>query len=69
MKSTPSFRKVWGVPLLLSALTLIGLLSALLGEHVVWKTMGWLSLTVPVAAGLWLARPRKEVQRPVSRTF
>lgn len=66
MKSPSAFRKVWGAPLLLSVLTLIGLLSALLGEHAVWKTAGWLSLAVPVATGLWLARPRNEAQRPPS---
>jgi hypothetical protein len=67
MKSTPSFRKVWGAPVLLSVLSLLGLLFALLGEHAAWKTAGWLSLTAPVATGLWLARPRSETRRPATR--
>ena len=51
--------KVWRAPLALAALTLFGLVSALLGEEEVWKALAWISLGVPVAVGLWLARPRR----------
>jgi hypothetical protein len=53
-------RTIWTIPLLLAALTLFGLLSALLGTGV-WHALGWLALAVPVmvvaAAGL-RRRPR-----------
>jgi hypothetical protein len=50
---------VWGVPLILGALSGIGLLSALLGEHFAWKALCWLTLSVPVVVGAWFARPRE----------
>ncbi|MDR5813488.1 hypothetical protein QCE62_07790 [Caballeronia sp. LZ033] len=44
-------RKIWTIPLLLAALTLFGLLSALLGTGV-WHALAWLALAVPVAVVL-----------------
>lgn len=40
--------RVWGVPTALAVLIVLGLLSALLGEHVIWKAIGWVALGVPV---------------------
>jgi hypothetical protein len=55
MSKTPHFRKVWSIPILLAALSLVGLLSALLGEHLAWKALAWITLTVPIVVGLWYA--------------
>lgn len=50
------FLRVWGAPLLIAALTLFGLLAALLGTGI-WHWMAWAALAVPVAVGLrfWVA--------------
>jgi hypothetical protein len=61
MSQTPHFRKVWLIPILLFALSVVGLLSALLGEHLVWKALAWLTLAVPVAVSLWYACFRRHV--------
>jgi hypothetical protein len=39
---------VWRWPLLLAGLTVLGLLSALLGQHGVWFWLSWLTLSVPL---------------------
>jgi len=60
MQGPSPFRKVWGAPLLLAALTLFGLLAALLGTGI-WHWASWLTLTVPIAVMGWYCRPgRKE---------
>jgi hypothetical protein len=59
MMPASTHRKVWGVPSVLAALTLAGLLSALLGEDPVWKALAWTCLSAPVAVGLWFAWRRK----------
>lgn len=44
-----TFYHVWKFPLLLAALTLFGLLSALTGTGI-WHILSWITLVVPVAA-------------------
>lgn len=52
-------RQIWGMPLLLAALTLFGLLAALLGDGI-WRWLSWLALSVPVVMGLYCAiRPSR----------
>ncbi|MDR5820245.1 MULTISPECIES: hypothetical protein [unclassified Caballeronia] len=51
-------RKIWTIPLLLAALTLFGLLSALLGTGV-WHALAWLTLAVPVAVVLAVGLRRR----------
>jgi len=46
------FLKLWGAPILLGVLTLIGLVSALLGDGI-WDTLSACALGAPVAAGAW----------------
>jgi len=46
------FLKLWGIPLLLGVLTIIGLVSALLGDGI-WDIVSAFALGVPVLAGLW----------------
>jgi hypothetical protein len=46
------FRKVWGAPVLLGAMGLIGLISALVGDGVM-DAVSYLLLAVPVAVIAW----------------
>ena len=39
---------VWRWPLALSVLTLVGLVSALLGEGGVWWGLSWIALAIPL---------------------
>lgn len=40
-------KKVWGIPVLLSLITLFGLLAALLGTGACW-VLAWLAMAVPL---------------------
>jgi hypothetical protein len=40
---------VWRWPLLLAVLTVVGLVSALLGEGGVWWGLSWVALAIPLA--------------------
>lgn len=46
------FRKVYGPALMLAAITMYGLLSALLGDGV-WDALSWVTLTVPLIVIAW----------------
>lgn len=52
------FMKLWGMPILLGMLTVIGLLSALFGDGV-WDALSAVTLGVPVAVGAWFSLRRK----------
>lgn len=55
-----SFKKVWGIPVILAVLTCFGLLSALLGTGA-WHWASWLCLAIPLLTGIgYWARPRKK---------
>jgi hypothetical protein len=54
-RSTPSFWKIWLVPLILVIVTLSGLLSALLGVQIAWKAASWIGLGIPIAVIGWFA--------------
>nr|WP_294875523.1 hypothetical protein [uncultured Pedobacter sp.] len=41
------FFKVWGIPILLGVITIIGLLSAIMGVGV-WHIVSWIALSIPV---------------------
>jgi hypothetical protein len=47
MKTKDIFFKVWGMPVLIAALSIFGLLSALLGDNI-WDVLSWMSLGVPL---------------------
>ncbi|OOG48715.1 hypothetical protein [Rhodanobacter sp. C01] len=68
MSKTSHFRKIWSMPLLLAVLSLVGLLSALLGEQLAWKALAWITLAVPIVVGLWYAclRQRAKVRKMFS---
>lgn len=40
---------VWRWPLLMAVLTVVGLVSALLGEGGVWWGLSWIALAIPLA--------------------
>lgn len=44
-----SYLRVWLWPIPLAALTMFGLLSALLGQHDVWHWVAWIALSIPLA--------------------
>jgi hypothetical protein len=46
------FLKLWGMPILLGLLTILGLLSALLGDGI-WDIVSAFALGLPVAVGAW----------------
>ena len=46
------FRRVFGIPLLLAAITVFGLLAALLG-HGLWHVLSWIALSIPIVVIAW----------------
>lgn len=52
------FMRLWGAPILLAILTIIGLLSALLGDGV-WDALSAFTLGVPVLCCAWYGLRRK----------
>ncbi|WP_321942157.1 hypothetical protein [Paraburkholderia tropica] len=46
-----TFRFVWDIPILLAALTVFGLLAALLGTGF-WHGLAWLALAIPILVGV-----------------
>lgn len=48
MRSSSRFRRLWAVPILLAFLTIVGLISALLGDGI-WDALSWVTLVVPIA--------------------
>lgn len=54
-----SLPTIWRVPFVLAALTVVGLLSALLGQGGPWWWFSWISLAIPLATiVICLARRR-----------
>ena len=54
--------QIWGMPLLLAVLTVIGLVSALLGDGA-WDLVSALTLGAPVAVGAWYGLRRASAKR------
>jgi hypothetical protein len=54
---------MWRWPAALAALTVFGLLSALLGHGGVWWALSWIALATPLAVILYCIKAR----RPFSR--
>jgi len=47
-----SLRRIFGVPLLLAIVTVIGLVSALL-EDGIWDALSWVALALPMLVAAW----------------
>lgn len=52
------FLALWGMPILLGILTIVGLVSALLGDGI-WDLVSAFALGVPVLTGAWHGLRRK----------
>jgi hypothetical protein len=53
--------QIWGAPVALGVVSLVGLLSALLADGP-WDALSWLALAAPVVVSAWgLWRPRQPV--------
>jgi hypothetical protein len=52
------FMSLWGMPILLGILTLVGLVSALLGDGI-WDTVSAFALGAPVLVGAWFGLRRR----------
>lgn len=59
----PSFMQMWGAPLAIAIMTLIGLVAGLVGDGG-WDLLAALALGVPVLLAAWLGLRRR---KPVSR--
>ncbi|MFL7964814.1 MULTISPECIES: hypothetical protein [Pseudomonas] len=47
-----SFWKVFGIPVVIGALSAAGLFSALLGDGA-WDAVAWVGLGIPTVLGVW----------------
>jgi hypothetical protein len=54
VRRDPLLRRVFGFPLLLAFATIVGLLSALLGQGF-WHVLSWFMLSIPIAVVAWYA--------------
>ena len=60
MSARRSLLTIWRWPALLAALSIVGLLSALLGQEGVWLPVSWIALATPlVVAGACIGRRRR----------
>jgi hypothetical protein len=51
--------RIFAVPAVLAVVSLVGLVSALLGDDI-WDALSWLALTAPLAVAAWaVLRPRR----------
>lgn len=46
--------KVWGVPIVLGVLSVVGLFAALIGDGIA-DVLSWIALGIPVAVGVWFS--------------
>jgi hypothetical protein len=47
-----SLRRIFGIPLMLGILSLVGLVAALLGDGI-WDAVSWIALGTPLAVSAW----------------
>lgn len=52
--------KVWTAPIVLGAVTALGLTTALVSDDV-GDVLAWIALAAPIVAVLWYSWPRKRV--------
>ena len=56
---SPRFWPMWRWPIVLGVLTAIGLVSALFSDGGPGDALAWVTLGIPVAAGLWFGWGRR----------
>ncbi|MFC0243717.1 hypothetical protein [Rhodopseudomonas telluris] len=55
-----ALRRQWLWPVVLAVATVFGLLSALLGEHGIWRMLCWIALACPLGTIAWcVVAPRR----------
>ncbi len=52
--SARSRKQVWGMPVLVGALSLVGVGAGLVGEGM-FDAVSWIALAIPVSVGLWFS--------------
>ncbi|MEW5688384.1 MAG: hypothetical protein AB1942_25990 [Pseudomonadota bacterium] len=57
MRRPPQLVRIFGVPALIAALSLFGLIAALIGDGP-WDAAGWLGVFAPFAALVWTSQRR-----------
>jgi hypothetical protein len=57
--SPSSFRRLWGLPLVMGLLTSVGLVSALFSDGGAGDVIAWVALGIPVAACAWFGWGRR----------
>lgn len=57
MRRRPDLFRIFAVPTAIAALSLAGLVAALVGDGL-WDAAGWLGLAAPFAAFFWTSRRR-----------
>ena len=50
--------RIWGWPMTFAALSIFGLLSALLGQGGLWWGLSWITLAAPLVAVVWFVMRR-----------
>ena len=50
-----SARQIWGMPVMLGILSVIGLVSGLLGDGG-WDVLSWVALSLPIVVIVWYIR-------------
>jgi hypothetical protein len=61
--SRHSFGRIWRWPAALAALTVFGLLSALLGQGGIWWVLSWIALSMPLVTAAIASRLQREKNR------
>jgi membrane protein implicated in regulation of membrane protease activity len=51
-QQSSSFRRIYGTAIILAAVTVAGLLSALFGDGI-WNELSWVALSIPLIVILW----------------
>jgi hypothetical protein len=46
--NSSQFKKVWSIPILLFMLSMFGLITALVGYHILWDISSWILLSIPI---------------------
>ena len=68
MTARRSLLTIWRWPALLAALSVVGLLSALLGQEGLWLPLSWIALATPlVVVGVCIHRRRANSSSPGER--
>jgi len=53
--SRQSSYQIWRWPAVIAALSIFGLLSALLGQSGIWWALSWAALAAPLVVSVWCA--------------